>query len=39
MPKIRVIVLLVLQLQHGFTKKATKVSHNLTVAMSTLDWR
>ena len=39
MPTIKVIVLLVRQLEHGFTKKATKVSPNLTVAISTLDWR
>ena len=31
MPKIKVVVLLVQQLQHGFTKNA-KVSPNLTVA-------
>ena len=31
MRRIKVVVLLVRQLQHGFTKNA-KVSHNLTVA-------
>ena len=31
MPKIKVVVLLVWQLKHGFTEKA-KVSPNLTVA-------
>ena len=38
MRKIKVVVLLVRQLQHGFTKNA-KVSPNLTVALvgSTLD--
>ena len=33
MPKIKVVVLLVRQLRHGFTKKA-KVSPNLTVSHS-----
>ena len=32
MRTIKVVVLLVQQLQHGFTKNATKVSPNLTVA-------
>ena len=31
-PKIKVVLLLVWQLQHGFTKNATKVSPNFTVA-------
>ena len=32
MTKIKVVVLLVRQLRHGFTKKATEVSPNLTVS-------
>ena len=36
MRKIKVVVLLVQQLQHGFTKNA-KVSPNLTVAHYSLD--
>ena len=36
MRKIKVVVLLVQQLQHGFTKNA-KVSPNLTVAQISID--
>ena len=38
MPKIKVVVLLVRQLQHVFTKKA-KASPNLTVALICISFR